>query len=136
MNRYKKIIAVLLAVLMCLCLCACGSEKSDVSSDNADNSDNIDSMICEGLYLKAKNAHMIVIENNSPVVMHADEQLGDKAFDNLSDGDKIKITCDAISMTYPGSTKIYELELIEKGSFSDIYQETYNNLVEMGWIEN
>ncbi|MGN1117419.1 MAG: hypothetical protein ACI4RU_02305 [Acutalibacteraceae bacterium] len=129
MNRYKRIALVFLAVLMSVGLYAC---KNTGASDKEPQTDY---MICEGLYLKGKSDHLIVIENEGPVVMHDNTQSDGKIFEGLLDGDKIRISCDMILETYPGSTGIYHLEVIENGSLNDIDKDTYNQLVEMGWVE-
>ena len=129
MNRYKRITLVLLAVLLSVGLYACKN------TDPSDKEPQTDYMVCEGLYLKGKSAHLIIIENEGPVVMHDNTQSDGKIFEGLSDGDKIRISCDAILESYPGSTDIYHLELIENGSLNDINKDTYDQLVEMGWVE-
>ena len=78
MNRYKRITLVLLAVLLSVGLYACKNINP------LDKEPQTDYMICEGLYLKGKSDHLIIIENQGPVVMHDKTQSDGKIFDGRS----------------------------------------------------
>lgn len=55
-------------------------------------------------------------------------------FADLQNGDKIKVTGRNISNSDPSQMEILSCKLIEKGSINDIPQDFYNNLLELGWI--
>lgn len=162
MNYLKSITALILALIFVLSLSACGG-KSQVSEPNQGDSGAVPDMSagssvpapdafsqpdavdtppaetqfkCDGRYIKGKNGeHFIDIENQGPTVMHYNGEEGEKIFEGLSDGDLIRISCTAIEESYPGSTEIYSLEIVSKGSEENLNENTVNQLRELGWIE-
>lgn len=142
MNYLKRITALSVAVLLILSLAACGgkSQISEPYSREPDESVTIGTgdaeWLPEGRYISGKNGeHIIDIENEGPVIMHFSGAEGETIFDGLSDGDLIKISCTAVAESYPGSTEIFSLELIEKGSPSELNSDTVSQLRQLGWIE-
>lgn len=90
----------------------------------------------EGRYLKSTNdSHMIIVDSSGPIVM-TNQSKKATLFDNLKTGDKIKITCTAVTESYPGGCGVYNVTLLERGSIEDINKETLDKLKEMGWIDN
>ncbi|MBE6837379.1 MAG: hypothetical protein E7509_05235 [Ruminococcus sp.] len=122
----KKIFIILASAVM-LMMCGC-EEKPDNNIDT----DDIDTMTLEGRFMKVENGHYIIIANeDQPTVMRADDK---SLFDGLTTGDLIKIECTYIEMTYPGRTAIFDLELLEDGTISDISDETIKSLEDLGWV--
>lgn len=86
-----------------------------------------------GRALELKNGgFMIITDKNEPIVMN-DKTKNGNAFSGLSTGDEIKVQCDMILETYPASTAIYKLKLIEKGDASKISAAALEGLSELGW---
>ncbi len=87
----------------------------------------------EGRYLATKNGgHMIVFNTSSAVSISAGMGV---SFDNLNDGDLIRVVTNIILDTYPGQTTVLKLEKIEDGSRSDIDAATLEELTKLGWLD-
>lgn len=123
----KRITAIVLLLVLFIFASACAKPAE------ADNDIPPEAFTVEGVYLKGKTESLILIENEGPVVMRNMEK--EDIFSSLSDGDKIKITCTAIEESYPGGTGVYSLELVSKGTFSDVDKSVYAQLAELGWVE-
>ena len=87
-----------------------------------------------GRCLIASTGQYLIISDDSEVVVMSNQSEKETLFKDLQTGDKIKITCDNILLTYPGQTNVYSCKILENGSLEDIPLETYNHLKEMGWI--
>ena len=85
----------------------------------------------EGLYLKSAHSQdMIIIDDYGPCVMTADS---DKvSFDDVTDGDRIKIEVAQIAESYPMQAVIYSLKKLSDGEVGDIDSDTLAKLAEMG----
>ena len=87
-----------------------------------------------GRYLAADGAHIIVLADGSPIVIHTGSGNEDW-FQNLQTGDRIRIRYSGVMLlSWPGQITARGYKLIRSGSPADIPQETYNTLVDMGWI--
>lgn len=128
MKNTKRITAVLLLLVCVMGFIGCAVKTQVNDIPNSDKS------ILEGRYLSGNNEDIIVIENEGPVVMHFSFD-AKEVMKELSDGDRIKITCGLIAESYPGSTEVFSLELIEKGSIEDIDSDTISQLRDMGHIK-
>lgn len=117
----KKFLLILLCITSLLLLLA-GCSSSD-------------KFTFTGLYLKAKNSHMIIDDYGSPIVMTAENNSGN-VFDGLESGDMIKITCTAIRESYPGQCGVYSIKLTEKSTIDNIPKDTLKQLKDLGWIDN
>lgn len=89
------------------------------------------STVIEGRYLKSKEGHLI-IDDGGPVELQAEDKT---IFEDLTDGDKIVIGCNAIAESYPGQTRVLYLEKIEDGEYDDLDKNTLEMLGELGWID-
>lgn len=87
-----------------------------------------------GRYLKSTSGDgIIVIDNADPVVFFDDS--GDLSLiHSLSDGDLITMDIGSIKETYPAQTDSHKIELVEKGSITDVDPYTVGRMVEMGQI--
>lgn len=86
-----------------------------------------------GIYLRSVNGINIIIEDDGGPTSMVNKTGKENIFDNLKNGDKILITYDSISETYPGETQIYNCKLIEQGSVNDIPKDTLDKLQEIGF---
>ncbi|MBX9136876.1 MULTISPECIES: DUF3221 domain-containing protein [unclassified Clostridium] len=89
-------------------------------------------MELEGRYLRCGKANVIIDENGQPIVMN-NISGNDELFDNLKNGDKIKIKCSEILESYPAQTQVDKFIFIEDGDISDIPESTIKSLKELGW---
>ncbi len=116
---------IIMPLIICIAaLTACG-EKTSEHEETAE---------LTGRYLRQdKGSSLIIDESNTPIVMS--NYTGDEnIFDNLENGDEIKITFSSIRETYPAGTDIYSCELISKGDISDIDETVITSLEDLGWI--
>lgn len=87
----------------------------------------------EGLYLKSANdSDMIIIDDYGPCVMRADNNKVN--FDNLTDGDRIKVEVAQIAESYPMQADVYSLKKLSDGEIGDIDPDILASLKETGWI--
>ena len=86
-----------------------------------------------GIYLFADNGSHLIILGNSPVVM-SNRSRDPLLFDGLSSGVRITILHDGIQESYPGSTGIYYLRQTGGGQLTDIPQEAFDHLFQLGWL--
>lgn len=123
----KRIISLTLALTLILLSGGCAFSSKD--------SPGSDVWFAQGRYLESKNGdHIIIMENQGPVVMNYNGELGEKIFDLLSDGDEIEVSCGNVLETYPGQMEIFELSIVSEGSINDIDKDTLSQLREMGWV--
>ncbi|MBQ8508365.1 MAG: hypothetical protein IJ493_00470 [Clostridia bacterium] len=121
-GRKTRVWAVALTAVLTLAALGCSFAGESALPD--------DHWYAEGLYLRAGNSHMILIDSTGPVVMR-----GDFDFSGLTDGDRIRVEVFLIEETYPGRAEIFGLEKLSDGSIADIDGETLASLAEMGWID-
>ncbi len=88
-------------------------------------------MTLTGRYYPVRDSHLILTENNDAIVMSSEDST---VFDNLTIGDQIEVSCDMILTTYPGSTTLSSLKLLEDGSAEDLPEKALASLLEMNWI--
>ena len=119
MLRFKHILPVILAAAL--------SAAIFVTAGCADEPE----MTLVGRYYPALDSHLILTETNDAVVMSSEDET---VFDDLTIGDKIEVSCDMILTTYPGSTTISSLRLLEDGDADDLPEDALASLLEMGWI--
>ena len=55
------------------------------------------------------------------------------AFCGWSNGDRVRVTHDGVSETYPAQTEVYDYETLAEGDWSDIPEETVTALKGLGW---
>lgn len=91
---------------------------------------------CYGRYLRDKNGgDMVLIEQNGYIGAASVSGADGVSFDELGDGDRIRILVEGIAETYPCQALAYRAELMEKGSYDDLDKEQMDRLREMGWVE-
>ena len=100
-----------------------------------------DTLRLEGRYLYSQNGtHLIVTNQLShqtgryvPFEMICDKN---NVFNNLTSGDKIKITIphQAIMDTYPGYIKIYSCRKLKDGELSDVPSRVLQDLKGLDWV--
>ncbi len=137
MKKYLPILPLLAALVL---FAGCQSIHTD--KPNTDASNNSDyttkNWFVEGLYLKCDTGEDMIItdpvgENAVfPCVMSPKDD--SVSFDNLTDGDKIKIEVFAIEETYPARTKVHSIAKISDGKKSDIPANIMASLKELGWV--
>lgn len=118
MLRFKRILPVMLAAVSAAAIFAAGCAAEP-------------EMTLTGRYYPVRDSHLILTENNDPIVMNSEDET---VFDGLTIGDQIEVGCDMILTTYPGSTAISSLRLLEDGTAEDLPEETLATLLEMNWI--
>ena len=69
-------------------------------------------------------------ENGEAIVLTT--EIND-AFCGWSNGDRVRVTHDGISETFPAQTEVYDYKTLEEGSWLDIPQETLAALEDLGW---
>jgi hypothetical protein len=118
MLRFKRILPVLLAAVSAAAIFAAGCAAEP-------------EMTLTGRYYPVRDSHLILTENNDAIAMNSEDET---VFDGLTIGDQIEVHCDMILTTYPGSTAISSLRLLEDGTAEDLPEETLATLLEMNWI--
>ncbi|MBR6514540.1 MAG: DUF3221 domain-containing protein [Clostridia bacterium] len=85
----------------------------------------------QGRLLFCNNDSLMLICDGSPIVINTD---GLENADLFNDGDLVEVWHDDVLTSYPGQTKAYKIELIQKGSMADIDEYVARELCQMGWI--
>ncbi len=137
----KKYLSFLLLLATLVLFTGCQSTPTDKSTTDASNNSDYtaENQFVEGLYLKCDNGEDMIItdpvgENAaSPCVMSPKDD--SVSFDNLTDGDKIRIKIFAIEETYPGKAEVYSIEKLSEGEKSDIPTNVMASLEELGWVK-
>lgn len=114
---------ILLCGLLALLLCACGNDLPE------------DGWWSEGRYLRGKNSDLIIFEGpygSTCSMAAADETV---SFEELEDGDLIRIYVNWIGLTWPEQTVVYAVEKLEDGAPEDLPQDQLEMLREYGNIE-
>jgi hypothetical protein len=116
--------------MLALTLAAC--------SDN-DTPQNMGTGTMTGNVLIGKNGSYLIITydgypDGTPIEMRNGSE-NEALFDELQTGDKIEINISLVRESCPGSTDVYGLRLIEKGSIQDIPQHIYDSLKELNWVD-
>lgn len=73
---------------------------------------------------------LLVTEDGEAIVLTT--EIND-AFCECRSGDRLRITHDGISETFPAQTKVYDYKTLGEGSWLDIPQETVTALEDLGW---
>ncbi len=120
--KTKLLCAVFAALALLTLLCSC-----------AQKTDGNEHITVSGVLLKGRSESFI-IDGNNPIAVRPVTENAEKVLDELESGDKIKITCAPIRETYPASTDIYEVELLEKGDKGQIDKDVINMLSSLGWL--
>ncbi len=121
----KLLFTALLATSLLFTACANGTELPDDTTQNGDMYVDENKYI-EGLYLSYNGNPMIIINGTSPCYMHVKD--AEITFDDLTDGDRIKIKNTMIRETYPGQVDVYTLEKTADGEYSDIDKSVIESL--------
>lgn len=119
MLRFKRILSIALTATFAAALlitAGCASEPE---------------MTLVGRYYPVRDSHLILTETNDAIVMSSEDKT---IFDNLTIGDQIEVDCDMILTTYPGSTTISSLKLLEDGDAEDLPEQALTALFELDWI--
>lgn len=123
----KRFIALFMSVFLLLSFCACSAPSGKNKADDTEKTE------IEGLFLRGKTSDFIINEACGPVILETSLSRAEIP-DTLKSGDRIKVTCSLIRETYPASTDLYGIELIEEGDISDIGEAVISSLSEMGWL--
>jgi len=87
----------------------------------------------EGQYLKAKDGAHFIISDQGPCRMKpTDDSI---VFDDLTDGDRIKVKITVIEESYPLQAPIYGVEKLSDGEYSDIDAAVISQLSDLGWVQ-
>ena len=73
---------------------------------------------------------LLVTEEGEPIVLTT--EIND-AFCDCENGDRIWVTHDGISETYPARTEVYDYKRLGEGTLDDIPEEILTALEELGW---
>ena len=122
----KKIFITALLALSLL-LTACASEN-DLPDDTKQNGDMYvdENKYIEGLYFSFNDSPMIIINGTAPCYMFAKSD--EVSFDDLTDGDRIRIKNTMIRETYPGQVDVHTIEKTVDGEYSDIEKSVIDSL--------
>lgn len=138
----RRIWKLLFCGLLALLLCACGNDGaggSDMSADGgahaAEGELPEDGAWSEGRYLRSKNSNLIIFTGLYGDVCTMSAANETVSFEELEDGDLIRIYLDCILETWPGQTRVYAVEKLEDGDLEDIPSDKLEMLREYGWIE-
>ena len=82
-----------------------------------------------GRCVTANNGDLLLIDGNTPIV------LSGRTGGLYATGDKLLVIHDGVDETYPARTKAYLVLKLGSGSQSDIPQEVYQQLQELGWVQ-
>ena len=121
----KLFVTALLATSLLFTACTNGSALPDDTKQNDDVYVDENKYI-EGIYLSYNGSPMIIINGTSPCYMHVKD--AEITFDDLTDGDRIRIKNTMILETYPGQVDVYTLEKTADGECSDIDKSVIESL--------
>ena len=116
-----KGIGILLCVLALL-LSACAAQAAEPERTET-----------EGRLLLAENGTaLLVTEDGTPMTLAVQAE-GEDPWAGYHSGDRIRVTHDGVSETYPAQTGAYAWERLEEGTLEDVPEETLAALEELGW---
>lgn len=111
------------------------TEQQKPAGETGGRFSDLDSSEYTGRYLRAKNGEdLVVIECMGPVKV-TDRSKDGRLFEDMNDGDLVKVRLGSIEETYPGQSEIFTCTLEEKGKIEDIDGNTLKQLQEMGWLD-
>ena len=73
---------------------------------------------------------LLVTEDGEAIVLTT--EIND-AFCGWSSGDRVRVTHDGVSDTFPAQTEVYDYKTLAEGDWSDIPEETMTALKDLGW---
>ena len=73
---------------------------------------------------------LLVTEDGEAIVLTT--EIND-AFCGWSSGDRVRVTHDGVSETFPAQTEVYDYKTLAEGDWSDIPEETVTALEGLGW---
>lgn len=73
---------------------------------------------------------LLVTEDGEAIVLTT--EIND-AFCGWSSGDRVRVTHDGVSETFPAQTEVYDYKTLAEGDWSDIPEETVTALKDLGW---
>ncbi|MBQ7299274.1 MAG: M56 family metallopeptidase [Clostridia bacterium] len=126
-------------ILISVCLVLCVLAGTFVACQTDENIAE-DHWYQEGYYLRCGNGSDMIIMDAagvnpaSPCVMTAADS--SVSFNELTDGDRIRIEVFLIEETYPARADVYSVEKLSDGKIEDIDPAVLDSLRELGWIEN
>nr|WP_326184309.1 hypothetical protein [uncultured Oscillibacter sp.] len=112
----KKVVWLCGLWCVCLLLAGCGGKS-----------------VTTGWYLRSESGVSLIVTDGGEPIAISDQSEGGDLFDGLTGGDRIQITHDGISETWPGQTGAYSCKLLEEGTMDDIPADTLTALEDMGW---
>ncbi len=146
----NRFLVLLLLVVLSISLVACtdpfakdlpGESVEDavdltqgVSQGAVQGDSKEETMTITGRLVVGKNSYLIVDEDLSPISMSVDGS-ADAFFNGISTGDKIEVVSGLVAETYPASTHVYSVKVLEKGTDDDIPFSVISQLRDLGWIE-
>ncbi len=87
----------------------------------------------EGRLLLAENGTaLLVTEDGMPMTLSVQAE-GNDPWAGYHSGDRVRVTHDGVSETYPLQTGVYDWERLEEGAMEDVPEETITALEELGW---
>lgn len=87
----------------------------------------------EGRLLLAENGTaMLVTEDGTPIALSVQAE-GNDPWAGYHSGDRVRVTHDGVSETYPLQTGVYDWERLEEGTLEDVRSETLETLEGLGW---
>lgn len=86
----------------------------------------------EGRFLMADNGSAMIIYTGGAISLDANKGV---SFDELTDGDMIKVGIYYVLESYPGQATAYSLEKLSDGERSDIDPKELLQLAELGWVK-
>lgn len=135
--KIRMSLFLLFIVISVMIMFSCGQDGA--SGDVTDDA-TIQSSFIEGRYLKCSNGiNMIVVDAdgaNSAFPCEMTPKDETVSFENLTDGDRIKIEIIAIAESYPAQTQVYAVEKLSDGEYDDIDADVRTSLYELGWIDD
>ena len=120
--KKKVFITFLVFILILLCLGAAGFFIMSARGISPNT----------GIYLASENGSHLIVINDSPIVMSAQNQ-NEAMFDGLQSGDKILIINGVFLETYPGQTSVYACFKLKNGDISAVSPQVLQSLNELGW---
>ncbi len=118
----KRIWILICALALLLASCAAPAAEPELTET-------------EGRALIAENNEgdrkpLLVTEDGEAIVLTT--KIND-AFCECQSGDRLRVTHDGVSETFPAQTEVYGYEVLEEGSWPDIPEETLTTLEGLGW---
>lgn len=91
--------------------------------------------VWDGYYLKSPSGYDLIVNMDGAPIKIVNATNNPNIFNELNNGDLIKVVSGYIEESYPGTTWIYYCEKQKDGTIDNIPADTIKELVELGFLD-